>query len=91
MSPLAFFFSGGIMIGSVVAGMFFYRFWSKTGDRLFAIFGSAFWLMAVERLVLVSVPDFNSEADAYVYLIRLGAFALILYGILDKNRSEKSS
>jgi hypothetical protein len=79
------------MMGCLVAGMFFFRFWTKTRDRLFAIFGWAFLIMGVERLVLVLTPDFNSEDHAYLYLIRLTAFLVILFGIWDKNRDERPS
>jgi hypothetical protein len=83
------FLSGAAMMGCVVAGMFFFRFWSKTQDRLFGIFGWAFWIMAIERGVLISFKDFDAEDHAYVYVIRLTAFVLILLGVWDKNRGEK--
>lgn len=78
------------MMGCLVASMFFFRFWTKTRDRLFAIFGWAFMIMGLERLVLALTPNFNSEDHAYIYLIRLAAFMLILFGIWDKNRGEQA-
>ena len=34
--------SGAIMMGYLVAGLFFLRFWQETRDRLFLIFAVAF-------------------------------------------------
>lgn len=81
------FISGAIMMACWVAGLFFLRFWRKTGDRLFAIFGLAFWMLAGERVILALINPEN-EARTFVYVIRLFAFILILWAILDKNRSR---
>ena len=45
------FMSGMVTMGLIIAGVFFFRFWSRTQDRLFALFGIAFWLMAAPPLV----------------------------------------
>jgi hypothetical protein len=82
--------SGTILCGSVVAGTFFFRFWNRTGDRFFAIFGVAFWIMAIERIVIAMLPGFDPEEFSYAYLIRLVAFVLILAAIFDKNRGSSS-
>jgi hypothetical protein len=79
------FLSGAIMMACAVAGLFFLRFWRKTADRLFAIFAVAFWMLAVERLVLAMIRETN-EVRGYVYIIRFFAFLLILWAIADKNR-----
>src|SRR6188768_4168158 len=83
------FMLGGLVMGCFVAGLFFLRFWRKTRDRLFAIFAIAFWLMGINWLAL-SFTDVNASEDAEfraaLYLIRLLAFVLILYAILEKNR-----
>ena len=79
---------GAIMVSAWAISVFFFRFWRKTNDRLFAFFAAAFLLLGIER---VSISFIAIEAQAYVYLIRLLAFALILIAIIDKNRkgSEK--
>ena len=69
--------------------LFFLRFWRRTNDRLFLLFGAAFALLMVERIVLVSI-DTSHEFAPYVYLCRLLAFALIIAGIADKNRKVRS-
>ncbi len=81
------FLSGAFMLGSWVASLCFFRFWRKTHDRLFQIFGFAFSLMAIERFMLeISSPQF--EHRPYIYLIRMSAFLIIAYGILNKNRER---
>lgn len=82
----ASFLSGSIFVTSLVAALFFLRFWRQSGDRLFAIFAAAFTVFAANRLVLVGLDESN-EARTYVYLIRLLAFVLIAAAIIDKNRS----
>lgn len=82
------FLSGAIMMGCWVMGVFFHKFWLKTRDKLFLSFSLAFWIMALERIVLISLTDRDNENNAVVYLIRLAAFVLILIGIINKNTSE---
>ena len=80
------FVAGASTVASAVIALFFLRFWRDTGDRLFAMFSVAFAVFAVNRIVL-TILDETNEAREYVYLIRLGAFLLILAAIADKNRS----
>ena len=82
--------SGAIAMGYAVAGLFFLRFWRKTRDRLFLIFSWAFWLLAVQRLALVLSREMIEDYTG-LYLVRLFAFLLILWAIIDKNRSSKPS
>ena len=79
--------SGAIIMANLVVGMFFLRFWKRTHDRLFAMFGAAFWMMAVNRVVLASLHE-ESEFRTPVYAVRLAAFVLILVAIIDKNRDR---
>ncbi|HWD17847.1 MAG TPA: DUF5985 family protein [Verrucomicrobiae bacterium] len=83
------FLSGAVMIASLVVAMFFWRFRSQTRDRFFGFFAVAFLLMAVERIAIEFVPEENPQS--LVYVIRLAAFLLIVYAILDKNRHERKS
>lgn len=73
------------MMGAFVCAMFFFRFWKKSNERIFFIFGLAFLTLGFERLVLASY-DSARENQPFVYLIRLSAFVMILWGIWDKNR-----
>lgn len=80
--------SGLLVMGYAVAGLFFLRFWRETRDRLFGIFAGAFWLLAVQRLLLALFQDPDNE-QVWLYGIRLLAFVLILVAIIDKNRGGR--
>lgn len=89
LDGVAEFLSGAVMLGSWVLGIYFFRFWSKSNDRLFFFFGVSFWIMALERILIVMFTDAEREEYAYFYLLRLCAFVLILIAIADKNRALK--
>ncbi|MEO6388199.1 MAG: DUF5985 family protein [Croceibacterium sp.] len=78
------FLSGGITMGFVVCGLFFFRFWTRTHDQLFLSFGIAFWLLAVGQ-ALLSLNGIPVEERSWLFVVRLAAFALIIYSILRKN------
>jgi hypothetical protein len=59
-------------------------------QRFFALFGLAFWVLALNALLVV-LAAVASEHQHYVYLVRLGAFLLIIAAIADKNRSSGPS
>jgi Family of unknown function (DUF5985) len=83
------FLSGAIMLGSAAVGVFFFRSWRRTRERLLLLFSLAFAVLAGERWVLFLVGA-ESQLRSYVYLIRLAAFGLILAAIIDKNRVKPS-
>ncbi len=77
---------GLLSMASLVAGLFFLRYWKDSGERLFAFFAVAFGLMAANWITLAAVdPAF--EARHFIYVIRLAAYILIIVGIIDKNRA----
>lgn len=80
------FTSGVLFFGFAVVALCFLRFWRKTGDRLFAIFAVSFGLMAVSRSLL-GFMRVQEDAYPYVYMLRLFANIVIIYGIIDKNRN----
>lgn len=80
--------SGGIIVASLLVGLFFWRFWRRTHDRLFVFFAVAFWALACERVLLVILRSLT-EVSPLVYLVRLFAFALIAIAMLDKNRTSR--
>ena len=73
--------------GALVAGLFFFRFWRDSGDRLFAFFGAAFSLLAL-CWALLGLFSPTEETRPYIYAIRLFAFLLMIVGMIDKNRSR---
>jgi hypothetical protein len=85
------FLSGGIMVGFMACGFFFFRFWRKTRDSLFAAFAVAFWILAIERVFLLATVNLQDltgthELRGYVYWIRFIAFMLLIIAFVMKNR-----
>jgi hypothetical protein len=79
------FLSGALTMGFLIAGLFFLRFWKRTGDNLFVAFALAFWLLGVTQAVL-ALANIPIEERSWLYLLRLAAFSLILISIGLKNR-----
>lgn len=75
---------GAIAMECCVAGLFFFRFWRDTHDRLFLFFFVAFWLFAVHWVALAELAP-RAESRHYLYVMRLVVFALIAIGVVDKN------
>lgn len=82
--------NGALTMGCFSIGLFFFQFWRKTLERLFFIFAIAFWVLALERLVLGYLGQ-HSEPSYKIYLMRLSAFLLILFAIVDKNRKQNNN
>jgi uncharacterized membrane protein len=72
---------------AVAAGLFFFRFWRESGDRLFAFFGAAFVLLSLSWSLLGLFSP-TEETRPYIYAIRLVAFLLMIAGMVDKNRAD---
>ena len=83
------FFNGISATASLLAAILFLRFWRESEDRLFACLALGFGLLAVNwaALSLLIVP---SETRHFLYLVRLGAFVVVLAGIVDKHLSESA-
>lgn len=81
------FISGAIAFGFFVCGLFFLRFWRRTRDPLFMAFALAFALLGIGQAVL-ALANIPTEERGSLFLIRLSAFALILFAILRKNRAR---
>ncbi|MGN2247320.1 DUF5985 family protein [Frateuria sp. GZRR35] len=85
MTLLIYFLSGAVTFGFAIVGLFFLRFWRRTGDKLFLAFSLAFGLLGVAQ-VLIAVTNVYVENRSFAYLIRLAAFAIIIVAIGRKNR-----
>lgn len=75
---------GAIAMGSLVASLFFFRFWHETRDRFFLFFGISFGLDALGRCIL-AIDQIPSEQAPIIYFGRLITYGLILAAIIDKN------
>lgn len=78
---------GACATASWIAGLFFWKFYRETRDRLFVMFASAFWCLAVHWCALAIV---NPPVDTrhYFFVLRLIAFLLFIVAIVDKNTSR---
>jgi hypothetical protein len=76
---------GAVAMASLVASMFFVRFWKTTGDRFFLLFGIAFFVDAVSRVAQGSLT-ISEDYEPLIYVGRVITFGLILIAIWDKNR-----
>lgn len=79
---------GFIATASLVAAMFFLRFWKRTGDFLFLAFAIAFGAEAITRTIMAlkNIPDTNYS---WVFVERLLEYLFILLAILRKNRRAR--
>jgi membrane-associated PAP2 superfamily phosphatase len=84
------FVSGALTAGYWIAALFFLRFWRQSKDRLFARFSGAFFLLGVQRIALTGAAELLSPSTVMLwpFLVRLIAFALILWAIIQKNRGR---
>ena len=80
--------SGMIVTGYLIASIFFLKFWKKVSDRFFLYFALAFLTLAAQRFALALAP-WENEHDTAIYALRLGAFLLFLFAIVDKNRRAR--
>jgi hypothetical protein len=89
----AAFFSGVFMATFAASGLFFLKFWRASRDRFFLYFCIACFLLAAERLILLFVGVHGPQSNliniekSWLYLIRLFAFIMISWAVIDKNRS----
>jgi uncharacterized membrane protein HdeD (DUF308 family) len=75
---------GAIATTCFIASLFFMRFWKTTHDRFFLFFAISFALEGGARLML-GLTQYTDEQEPLFYLIRLVAFVIILWAIIDKN------
>lgn len=78
---------GAIAMASVIAGLFFLRFWRETGDRLFLFFSVSFLMEGINRWALGLSGDPN-EGRPLFYIVRFLSFLLIIIAIIQKNLAK---
>ena len=89
MTMLTSYLSGMVTAGYLIAGLFFAKFWVRSRDHLFAAFAAAFWLLAINQ-VLLAVSGLTVEERGWTFLLRFAAFVLLAVGIAYKNTSSRS-
>jgi hypothetical protein len=78
---------GAVAMASLVAALFFFKFWRQTRDHLFLFFSLAFAVDVVTRVAL-GISGGANEDEPLFYLGRLITFALIVVAIFRKNWRE---
>jgi hypothetical protein len=85
------FLSGAVAMGSLVAALFFLRFWKQTHDRFFLLFSVAFLLDAADRVALGAFgwTTLDPEQEPLFYAVRFVSYLVIIAAIVDKNTRGK--
>jgi hypothetical protein len=83
-TTLNMFLAGAITMGFIVASLFFFSFWRRTADSLFAAFGFAFLLFAANQ-ALITLGHIPVEYRSEAYVLRLAGFGLLIVAIVRKN------
>lgn len=81
---------GAVAMASLVAAMFFLRFWKHTRDTFFLWFAVSFAIEGINRAALGMSADPN-EGQPFFYLIRFLSYLLIVIAIVCKNLTKPKS
>jgi uncharacterized membrane protein HdeD (DUF308 family) len=81
---------GAISMASLIAAMFFLRFWRHTADQLFLWFAVSFLVEGINRAALGLSANPN-EAQPFFYFVRFLSYLLIVIAIVAKNLERKKS
>jgi len=76
--------TGAIAMASTVIALFFMRFWRSTRDRFFLYFALSFGIEGVHRVYAALSYQDNEDSPLH-YLLRLLAYGLIIWAIMEKN------
>ncbi len=87
MTILEAFLLGTIVTASVIASVYFLKFWRSTKDFLFLAFAAFFLIEAMDRIALLFFARPN-EGSPWIYIVRLFALLLLLAAILKKNYGQ---
>jgi hypothetical protein len=80
--------TGAIAMASTVIALFFLRFWRNTRDRFFMYFALSFGIEGAHR-VYSALTYQDAEDSPLHYLVRLLAYGLIIWAILEKNLPQR--
>ena len=76
--------SGAIAALSLVAALFFLRFWRSSRDTFFLWFAISFGIEGLNRMAMAVTRQANEDTPVH-YVVRLVSYLLILYAIVEKN------
>lgn len=76
---------GMLTMATLIAALFFLRYWRIGRERLFLFLSFAFFALSASWVALAMIRP-SYEHRSAVYLLRLLAFTAIMIGIADKNR-----
>ena len=79
---------GMLTMATLMAALFFLRYWRMGRDRLFLFLSLAFVAMSATWVALATVGPSYQHRDI-VYWLRLLAFTVIIIGVFDKNRRSR--
>ena len=80
---------GMLTMATLIAALFFLRYWRIGHERLFLFLSFAFVAFSASWATLAMIRP-SYEHRSVVYLLRLLAFAAIMIGIADKNRRSRA-
>jgi zinc transporter ZupT len=79
---------GAISMASLTIALFFLRFWRNTGDRFFLYFALSFFIEGLHRVYSAVLNEAGEDSPLH-YLIRVAAYGLIVWAIVEKNLPRK--
>lgn len=78
--------AGAAAMASLVATLFFLRFWRNSQDRFFLYFSLSFLVQAGHQVyAALALASDGHEENPLHFSIRLIAYALIIWAVLEKN------
>ncbi|HEX3744442.1 MAG TPA: DUF5985 family protein [Bryobacteraceae bacterium] len=87
-SAIEIFLVGVLSALSLVAGLFFLKFWRKTADTLFLAFAASFFIRGLNESMRASMARPN-EATLWSYIVGMASSLLIVIAIVSKNMGRK--
>jgi uncharacterized membrane protein HdeD (DUF308 family) len=92
MSPIAYPMADAFLLGfiaaiSLVAALFFLRFWRDTRDPLFVAFAAFFALQGGIDAILLDMAR-PKEGNVWMILLRLSAIVVVAGAVLRKNMGK---
>jgi hypothetical protein len=82
------FLDGAVAMACLIAGVLFLSYWRDSGDRLFVLFAAAFWLFGLNWAALGLLAPVIEQRH-WLHTVRLVAFVLIAFAVIDKNRRHR--